>query len=68
MMLDGVELKALCRPVTFCTHQTEKTFFNGVDFVPVGLVIAETGHGQTQTVDTKLEEPCCLKYHSMLEH
>ncbi len=29
---------------------------------------AETGVRQTQTVDTKLEEHCCLKQYCMLEH
>lgn len=47
-MFDGVEIRALCTPVKF--------------FLLINLALrtgafpVETGNGQTQTVDTKVEE------------
>lgn len=64
-VLGGVEFRALCRPMTFFQNKLGKSFLYGPGFVHSHCHV-ETGRGQTQTIDTKLEALYCLKDHCIL--
>lgn len=64
-VLDGVEVRALCRPGKFFHTKLEKRFLYGAGFEQGGFVYNRVG--KTQTGDTKLEEYYCLKKHFMLQ-
>ncbi len=61
-VFDGVEVRALCRPVKFFHTKLGKPFLYGAALWR-GHRHFETGKGQTQAADSKLEAHCCLKYH-----
>jgi hypothetical protein len=61
-VFDGVEVRALCRPVKFLHTDLNKPFLYGHRFVHGGDY-AETGKGLPQTVATKLEAQNCLECH-----
>ncbi|KAK6303711.1 hypothetical protein J4Q44_G00261650 [Coregonus suidteri] len=64
-VFDGVEVRALCRPVKFFHTDLDKPYLYGPCFVH-GHCLAETGKGLPQTVATKLEAQNHLECHSML--
>ena len=64
-VFDGVEVKALCRPVKFFHTDLNKPFPYG-PLCARGHCHAETGKGLPQTVATKLEAQNCLECHCML--
>ena len=67
-VFDGVEVRALCKPVKFFHTDLDKPFLFGPRFVQQGPCHAETGKGLPQTVATKLETQNHLECHCMLEH
>ena len=64
---DGVEVRALCRPVKFFHTNLNKPFLYGPRFVHCQHCHAETGKGFPQTVATNLEEQNCLESNCRLE-
>ena len=61
-VLDGVEVRALCRAFKFFPTDLDKQFLYGPRFEHRG----EIGTGLPQTVDTKLEAQNCLECHCIL--
>ena len=64
-VFDGVEVRALCRPVKLFHTDLNKPFLYGPHFVH-DHSNAETGKGLPQTVATKLEAQNLLECHCML--
>jgi hypothetical protein len=54
-VLDGVEVRALCRAVKFFHTVLNKPFQYGPRFVHRGIVMLSLGNGLPQTIATKLE-------------
>ena len=54
-VFDGVEVKALCRPVKFFHTHLDKPFLYGPRFVQGGIVMLKQDRGIPQTVATRKE-------------
>ncbi len=62
-VFDGVEVRALCRPVKFFHNQTGKKISLQTWLCAQGHFCVETEKGLPRTVATKLEAHYCLKYY-----
>ena len=65
-VFDGVEVKALCRPVKFFHTNLDKPFLYGPHFCAGWHCLAEKAKGLPQTVATK-EAQNRLERHCMLQ-
>ena len=65
-VFDGVEVRALCKPVKLFHTDLDKPFLHGPRFVHGGPCHAETRKGLRQTVGTRMEAQTRLESDCML--